>query len=71
MARCNMSIERCLGVIFIESTAEITFSFPRNAVQVEYITIYTTYIVRTHKVQVLIRIMHILHEVLHDYLQPQ
>lgn len=46
MARCNMSIERCLGVIFIESTAEITF-FPPYAVQVEYITIYTTYIVRT------------------------
>lgn len=46
MARCNMSIERCLGVIFLESTAEITFFFP-YAVQVEYITIYTTYIVRT------------------------
>lgn len=70
MARCNMSIERCLGVIFIQSTAEITF-FPPYAVQVEYITIYTTYIIRTHKVQVLIRIMHILHKVLHDYLQPQ
>lgn len=55
---------------FFESTAEITFFFP-YAVEVEYITIYTTYIVRTHKVQVLIRIMHILHKVLHDYLQPQ
>lgn len=37
MARCNMSIERCLGVIFMESTAEITFFFPvRGAGGIHY-----------------------------------
>lgn len=69
MARCNMSIERCLGVIFTESTAEITFFFPvRGASGIHY---YLYHLHSTHKGQVLIRIMHILHKVLHDYLQPQ
>lgn len=32
-----MSIERCLGLIFIESTAEITFFFPvRGASGIHY-----------------------------------
>lgn len=41
MARCNMSIERCLGEIFIQSTAEITFLFPvRGASGIHYYLYY-------------------------------